>query len=91
MFIVPAGMSILWSIVLFFCLPTSQLTASFFNDDERRTAIELVRSNNTGIHGKIFKKEQTKEALLDPITWFLFFLNVLINVPNSISSVSYLT
>ncbi|KAI1621289.1 MFS transporter [Exophiala viscosa] len=69
MFIVPAGMSILWSIVLFFCLPTSQLTASFFNDHERRTAIELIR-----------------KALLDPITWFLFFLNLLFNVPNSISS-----
>lgn len=31
---------------------------------------------------KNFKKEQMFEALLDPKTWFMFFFNVVINIPN---------
>lgn len=89
MFIVTAALSILWSIVLFLMLPDSQLTAWFLKDDaEKHAAIEMIRENNTGIHSRKFKKEQLVEALMDPMTWLLFFTALVWNIPNSIATVS---
>ena len=87
LFIVIGLISLIWSIVLFFCLPDSQITASFLTEDEKRDAIEMVRENNTGIHSKVFKGSQVKEALLDVKTWVFFWLAFLFNIPNSIATV----
>ncbi|KAJ6172192.1 MFS transporter ACS family allantoate permease [Penicillium chermesinum] len=87
MFIVTAALSIIWSIVLFLMLPDSQLTAWFLKDNaEKHAAIEMIRENNTGIHSRKFKKEQLVEALLDPMTWMLFFMALVWNIPNSIAT-----
>lgn len=87
LFIIIGLISVVWSIVLFFFLPDSQLTASFFDEDEKRAAIEMVRSNNTGIHNKAFNKYHLMEALLDVKTWVFFWLALLFNIPNSIATV----
>ncbi|KAL4898200.1 MFS general substrate transporter [Aspergillus ambiguus] len=86
MFIVTAALSIAWSIIIYFLLPDSQLTAWFLNDAEKYAAIEMVRDNNTGIHSKKFKKEQLIEAAADPMTWMLFLMALIWNIPNSIAT-----
>ena len=88
LYFVMGAISVLWSIVLFFFLPDSQLTARFFSMEEKRAAVEMVRSNNTGIHSKTFKKDQLVEALLDIKTWVFVTVTFFSNAPNSISTVS---
>lgn len=41
-----------------------------------------VKDNLTGIKNNEFKWDQFKEALTDPKTWFLFFLQIGLNIPN---------
>lgn len=87
MFLVTGAITLLWSIALYFLLPNSQIDAWFLNNKEKRIAVEMIRSNNTGIYNKTFKKEQLVEAILDIKTWLLFILGFLINIPNSVASV----
>lgn len=65
-FIICGALSTCWSIVLFFALPSNPATAWFLTKEERAIAINRVRSNQTGIENKTFRKEQAVEALMDP-------------------------
>lgn len=88
LYLITASLSVVWSVILFFILPESQVTASCLSENEKRIAIEMVRSNNTGIYNKTFKKEQLIEALLAIKSWIFVTLAFLFNVPNSLSTVS---
>lgn len=88
MFLVTGALTTLWSIALFFLLPNSQIDAWFLNDEEKRIAVEMVRANNTGIYNKTFKMEQLVEALMDVKSWLFLLLGFLINIPNSVATVS---
>jgi ACS family allantoate permease-like MFS transporter len=87
LYVVTGTLSISWAVALYLFLPDSQLTATFLSTEEKRAAIEMVRENNTGIHGKIFKKEQLKEAICDVKAWALFFMALLTTTSNSITTV----
>jgi ACS family allantoate permease-like MFS transporter len=52
MFLVTGIVTVLWSIVVFFFLPSSQGTAKFLTKEEPVAAVEMVCGNNTGIHNK---------------------------------------
>ncbi|KAL2839032.1 major facilitator superfamily domain-containing protein [Aspergillus pseudodeflectus] len=65
-FIICGALSTCWSIVLFLALPSNPATAWFLTPEERAIAISRVKSNQTGIENKTFRKEQAIEALLDP-------------------------
>ncbi|KAH9907175.1 MFS transporter [Xylariomycetidae sp. FL2044] len=86
MFLVTGALSFFWAIFIWFAVPDSQLDAGFLTESEKRTSLEMIRSNNTGIHNKTFKKEQMIEALTDVKTWVFFMITFLINIPNSVVS-----
>ncbi|KAH8649204.1 MFS transporter [Xylariales sp. PMI_506] len=86
MYLITGALTALWSIFLWFAIPNSQVDAYFLNESEKRISIEMIRSNNTGIHSKKFKKEQLIEALTDVKTWIFFFTTFLIQIPNSVIS-----
>jgi ACS family allantoate permease-like MFS transporter len=88
MFLVTGIVTVLWSIIVFFFLPSSQGTAKFLTEEEQVAAVEMVRGNNTGIHNKKFKLKQLKEALLDPKSYFFFWFAFFGNLANSIATVS---
>jgi len=74
MFIVTGALTTLWSNLIYFVLPASQLDVWFLKDDEKMIAIETIRDNNMGIHNRTFKKEQFIEALTDPKSWLWFLI-----------------
>lgn len=88
MFLVTGALSVIWSVVLWFLLPDHQGKAWFLNDAEKRAAVEMVRSNHTGIHNNKFCRKQLVEALTDVKTWTFFLMALVWNVPNSVATVS---
>ena len=68
--------------IFVFVIPDNQLNARWLSKDERRLAIERVRTNNQGIGNKHFKPYQLKEALLDPLTWAFAFYALTADIPN---------
>ncbi|CAK7223150.1 hypothetical protein SBRCBS47491_005107 [Sporothrix bragantina] len=86
MYLVTGALSILWAIVLWFVLPDHQGTAWFLNAAEKRAAIEMVRSNHTGVHNNQFQRSQLVEAVCDPKVWLLAVMALVWNVPNSIAT-----
>ena len=69
-------------VLFFFIVPDSQLNAWFLNKNDRRLAVERIRSNEQGVGNKHWKFYQFKEALLDPLTWMLFFYSLVADIPN---------
>jgi len=71
-----------WGIVLFTFLPDSPVSANFLSLDQRRKAVERLRSNQTGVENKTFKKHHVWEAVADYKLYLFFFLGFVANVPN---------
>ena len=88
MYLVVGAITVIWSVIVYFLLPTSQGTAKFLTEEEKVAAVEMVRHNNTGIHNKTFKPAQLKEAILDPKSYFWFAFAFFGNLANSIATVS---
>lgn len=83
MFIVLGVATFLWGIVLSFFLPDSIATASFLTPEEREIAQKRVSASGTGTAKHAFVLQQAIEAILDPKTWFIFFMSLLTQIPNS--------
>ncbi|KAF5250799.1 hypothetical protein FANTH_4071 [Fusarium anthophilum] len=74
--------TVLWGIANIFLLPDTPTTAWFLSKEDREKAVIRVKDNLTGIKSNELKWDQFKEALTDPKTWFLFFLQIGLNIPN---------
>jgi MFS family permease len=83
LFIVLGIATFLWGFVLFFFLPDSIATASFLTPEERKIAQNRVKGSRTGTLKTTFSPTQVVEAILDPKTWFIFFISLLTQIPNS--------
>ncbi|KAJ7806791.1 MFS general substrate transporter [Mycena olivaceomarginata] len=81
--IITGILTLVTSIVFWFCFPDSPTNAWFLNPQERVVAILRLQENQTGVENKHFKKEQMIEALTDPKTWLFALFSTLSNVPNS--------
>ncbi|CAA7262330.1 unnamed protein product [Cyclocybe aegerita] len=71
---------------MMFLFPDSSTNACFLTPEERATAVQRLKENQTGVENKHFKKEQLIEALTDPKTWLFALFAALENVPNSLSN-----
>ncbi|EXJ95519.1 hypothetical protein A1O1_00641 [Capronia coronata CBS 617.96] len=81
-FLLFGAFTVLWSFVLWFCLPASPFTATFLTEAERACVIDQVKDNRTGIENRQFKKDQFIETLKDAKTWLLFAFAIASNCPN---------
>ena len=63
-------------------VPDSPLKARWLSKQDRRLAIERIRSNQQGVGNKTFKSYQLREALLDPLTWAFAFYALAADIPN---------
>lgn len=86
MYIVTGALSIFWSVALWFLLPDHQGKAWFLDEHEKRAAVEMVRSNHTGVHNSQFQRSQMVEAFADPKVYILTLMALVWNVPNSIAT-----
>ncbi|KAJ3902634.1 MFS general substrate transporter [Lentinula edodes] len=69
---------------LFF--PDSPTNAWFLTPKERVLAVNRIKSNQTGVENKHFKKEQMIEVFLEPKTWLFFIFSIVDNIPNSLTN-----
>ncbi|KAH7880069.1 MFS general substrate transporter [Lentinula edodes] len=69
---------------LFF--PDSPTNAWFLTPKERALAVNRIKSNQTGVENKHFKKEQMIEVFLEPKTWLFFIFSIVDNIPNSLTN-----
>ena len=72
----------IWGIVIFIFLPDSPVTAPLLSLEQRRIAVERLRSNQTGVENKHFKVYQLKEAFSDYKLYLLFLAGMVGNIPN---------
>jgi len=77
MYILSACITLLWSFIVLFYLPTDPIKAKHFTERERFIAVTRLQINNTGVKNTHFKKAQLWEVCLDYRFWLLFSLNYL--------------
>lgn len=81
-YIICGGMTVLWSMVLFFRLPDNIMSAKGFTTEEKALLIARAAKNCTGVYNRKIKLPQVWEALTDAQIWMLFvyvLLNEMIN------------
>ncbi|KAL2850145.1 major facilitator superfamily domain-containing protein [Aspergillus pseudoustus] len=82
LFLLFGGLTLGWSIICWFAVPNSPMTAWFLSKEDQFKAVERVQDNLTGIKSHHIKRYQIVEALLDPKTWLLALFQFTQNVPN---------
>jgi MFS family permease len=71
-----------WGIALWFLLPDNPMTARFLTPELRKVAIMRIAAEQIGIENKKVKKEQVREALLDPKAWAYVAITFFIMLTN---------
>ena len=64
-------------------LPDSPMRAKCFSEEDKRLMVERVRTNQTGLQNKKFRKEQAIEALKDPQIWCYCLIQICTTLPTS--------
>ena len=82
LFLILGAITVLWSIVLFFCLPDSPLTTKGLTEAERRIAISRLERNNAGTISRAFNKSQFFEAFRDIKLYSCTLIILLTGVPS---------
>jgi hypothetical protein len=83
LFIGYGTISVLWGIFVLWWMPDSPMRAKCFSEEDKRLMVERVRSNQTGVQNKHFRKEQMIEALSDPQTWCYCLIAICTTLPTS--------
>ncbi|ESZ92444.1 hypothetical protein SBOR_7161 [Sclerotinia borealis F-4128] len=85
LYIIFGSATTIWGFVVLTLLPDSISSAKFLTPEERKCAEERVLTAGTGVTMSIkneWKGEQVIECLLDPKTWFCFFISLFTMIPN---------
>lgn len=82
-FITYGCFSVLWGIFVVLWLPDSPMRAKCFSEEDKHLMVERVRSNQTGLQNKTFRKEQVYEALKDVQTWCYCWIAICTTLPTS--------
>ena len=64
-------------------MPDSPMRAKCFSEEDKKLMVERVRSNQTGVQNKQFRKEQMFEAFRDPQMWCYCLIAICVTVPTS--------
>ena len=73
-YILIGSFSIVYSFLFLWLFPDSPMKATFLTDRERHIAVLRLRSNNTGIQNRQFKRLQVFDTVKDPQTWLLIII-----------------
>ncbi|KAH8886331.1 MFS general substrate transporter [Thozetella sp. PMI_491] len=75
--------SVFYGAFVGYWMPDSPMRAKCFSEEDKRLMVERVRSNQTGIQNRVFKKEQVIEAFKDPQTWGYALIQLCTTLPTS--------
>lgn len=76
------GLTVLWSIVNFWLLPDSVMSAKRFTLEQKALLVGRGRLGRTGVLNRKIEFYQIKEALVDPVVWILFLFTTLNEIVN---------
>ncbi|KAK6068623.1 major facilitator superfamily transporter [Seiridium cupressi] len=83
LFLVYGVISVIFGAFVGWWMPDSIMRAKCFSETDKRLMVERVRSNQTGIQNREFKKYQVYEALTDPQTWCYAGIQFCTTLPTS--------
>ncbi|KAJ3809061.1 MFS general substrate transporter [Lentinula aff. lateritia] len=84
--IITGLLTLVLSVCFWLFFPDSPTNAWFLTPKERALAVNRIKSNQTGVENKHFKKEQMIEVFLEPKTWLFFIFSIFDNIPNSLTN-----
>ncbi|PBK76349.1 MFS general substrate transporter [Armillaria solidipes] len=84
--IILGALTMVTAVLFGFLFPDSPTNAWFLTPEERSSAVQRLKENQTGVENKHFKKEQMIEALTDVKTWLFALFSLLANIPNSLAN-----
>ncbi|KAK3939725.1 MFS general substrate transporter [Diplogelasinospora grovesii] len=83
LFLVYGVISVVYGLFVGWWMPDSPMRAKCFTEEDKHLMVERVRSNQTGIQNRKFKKEQVWEGLTDPQTWGYALIQLCTTLPTS--------
>ncbi|KAI0174593.1 general substrate transporter [Pestalotiopsis sp. NC0098] len=83
LFLVYGVVSVVFGLFIGWWMPDSPMRAKCFSEQDKRLMVERVRSNQTGIQNREFKKYQVWEAFRDPQTWCYAGIQFCTTLPTS--------
>ncbi|KAJ5686320.1 hypothetical protein N7536_008939 [Penicillium majusculum] len=84
--IATGGLTLLLSVLSWFCYPDNPGKARFLTNKEKVQVIQRVReATRSSIEQKTFKKNHFYEALSDPITWLFTLVSFCLNLANNLA------
>jgi MFS family permease len=75
--------SVVYGVFVGWWMPDSPMRAKCFSEEDKRLMVERVRSNQTGIQNREFKREQVWEGLTDPQAWGYALIQLCTTLPTS--------
>ncbi|PFH57766.1 hypothetical protein XA68_14593 [Ophiocordyceps unilateralis] len=81
-FLIFGGVTVTWSVGLFWLLPDVPMSAWFLSPEDRAKAVTRVKDNMTGIKSDQFKWRQCREAILDVKAWAIVLIMLTMNISN---------
>lgn len=81
-FLLVGTLTMAWSAVVYFFLPSNPLEAQRLTPREKYIIIQRKAADNTGVENKSFKLDQVREAFLDAKTWLIWLAIIALQVPN---------
>ncbi|KAF1958928.1 allantoate permease [Byssothecium circinans] len=76
-------LSFVWGAFVIWWLPDSPMRAKCFSEEDKKLMVERVRSNQTGLQNKNFRRYQMVEAFLDPQSWCYCLVAICTTLPTS--------
>ncbi|KAK2742868.1 hypothetical protein FQN55_007652 [Onygenales sp. PD_40] len=83
LFIAYGCFTVLYGFFVLFWMPDSPMRAKCFSEADKRLMVERVRSNQTGLQNRKFRKEQMIEGFKDPQTYGYCMVQICTTLPTS--------
>jgi MFS family permease len=83
LFITYGIFSIFWGVFVLVFMPDSPMRAKCFSEADKKLMVERVRSNQTGMQNKRFRKEHVIEAFQDPQMYCYCLIAICTTLPTS--------
>lgn len=82
-FITYGAFSVLWGVFVLVYMPDSPMRAKCFSEEDKKLMVERVRTNQTGMQNKRFRREQVIEAFKDPQMYCYCMIAICTTLPTS--------
>lgn len=83
LFLTYGSFSVIWGFVVLIFMPDSPMRAKCFSEEDKKLMVERVRSNQTGLQNRKFRKEQFWDAIKDPQVWAYGLIAFFTTLPTS--------